>query len=43
MTRKKLNYRGSTIKSLKFSFLPVHRLVYSIDIPRIVDNDVVDV
>jgi hypothetical protein len=37
--KKKLNYRGSTIKSLNFSFLPVHRLVYSIDIPRTVDND----
>ena len=29
-----LNYRGSLLFPILFSFLPVHRLVYIIDIPR---------
>ena len=33
-----LNYRGSFIKPLNFSFLPVHRLAFQLDIPRIFDD-----
>jgi hypothetical protein len=33
-----LNYRGSIIKPLNFSFLPVHRLAFILDIPHIRDG-----
>ncbi|CAF0822461.1 unnamed protein product [Adineta steineri] len=33
-----LNYRGTINKPIQFSFLPVHRLVYQIDIPEITDD-----
>jgi hypothetical protein len=39
----KLDYRTSFIKSLNFTFLPVHRVALQINIPRILDNDCSDV
>ena len=35
-----LRYRTSFIKNIKYSFLPVHRLVYQLDIPPKVDDSI---
>ena len=36
--KKTLDYRGSTIKSLKFPFLPVHRIMFQVNIPFKFEN-----
>jgi hypothetical protein len=36
--KRTLDYRASFIRSLNFSFLPVHRVAFQIDIPLIVDH-----